>query len=539
VADAARGPIDKVFVAAAWVYVFAAAVLQTPGLFDRHVLEWDARAFTLTAFRFHGSGLFPDDLVVDAMARYDTPLWKAVYWLGTLVTDPVEVSKLLPFVLFGVIVWQAYRLGRARGGPVLGVTCVLALAHCSFVWNRLAGGNPRAFGFPLVVAFARYAMEGAEKRVLLVLIIAGLSYPSALMVCAPVWVVLTLGRGRGPLLRAVAAGMIAALLAAGSLWGDARLGGPPTASEAAQLRLLQEGSAQPYSPLPSFSTAIRRELPLPFRGDGETWRGLPGSGWLGLGALVLALGASIVQLRRRGERPSPAAWVLVLLPLSGLAAALLAQGLAYRFYLPQRMLQLAWLPIFLLALPILVERVLRRPLTAALVTSVFLLVCSGDGLAIAENLTDFSLKWTPVMRGVAALPKDALVAAHPERGSYVQLFAHRRALVSSSTNMPFFAGYARELDRRTEAFFRAYYGRDLDALRALRRDFGVDFVLVDQRDFDDDARARARYYEPWGSLNARLLADVDPHTLPLASPPSQAVAYRIGPQYLLDLRRLP
>src|SRR5262249_44141975 len=154
----------------------------------------------------------------------------------------------------------------------------------------------------------------------------------------------------------------------------------------------------------------------------------------GLGVLSLVLAMAFVQLRRRGERPASAAWALLLLPLSGLGAGFVAQALAYRLYLPQRMLQLAWLPVFLLALPLSLEHVLRRrgTLGAALGTCAILFTCSGDGLAIAENLTDFNPKWTPVMRGLATLPADALVAAHPERGSYVQLFAHRRTLVSAS-----------------------------------------------------------------------------------------------------------
>jgi len=542
-AEAPRSAVERVFVAAAWVYVAAFALLQTPGLFDREILEWDARAFTLAAFRFHGSGLFPGDLVVDAMARYDTPLYRAVYWLGTLATDPIEVSKLLPFALFGVLVWQAYALGRARGGRVLGAVSVVALVHCSFVWNRLAGGNARAFGFPLVVAFVRYAAEGAERRMLATLLLASLAYPSALLCCAPAAIVLGLRRGRGPLVRALGVAVLGAVLAGASLWGDPRLGSPPTYAQAASLRLLALGSAQPYYPLPPFATLLGRELPLPFRADGETWRGLAAARAVGLVALAAALLAALRALRRRGERPALGTWVFALLPLAGLAMAGAAQLLAYRFYLPQRMLQLAWLPTALLALPLLVEYALRdrarASLRAALLVSLVLFGAGGDGLALAENLTDFRRHLTPIIRQIATLPKDVLVATHPERASYVQLFALRRVLVSASTNMPFLDGYARELDRRTEAFFRAYYARGLDGVRALRRDFGVDYVLVDRRDFGDDARSRARYYEPWGSLNEQLLAGVDPDSLALAHPPEAAIAFRAGPHALLDLRRLP
>jgi hypothetical protein len=541
-ADAPRSPLEKVFVAAGWAYVAASVLLQTPGLLDREILEWDARAFTLPAFRYHHTGLFPGDLVVDAMARYDTPAHHAIYWLGTLVTDPIEISKLLPFALFALLAWQGYALGRARGGRVLGVACVIVLAHCSFVWNRLAGGNPRAFGFPLVVTFLRYAAEGASRRSLAVLIAQALAYPSALLCCAPVAVVLGLRRGRGPLLRALAASGLGALLAGAALWGDPRLGPPPTYAEAATLRVLHADSAQPYYPLPSFATLLRRELPLPFRADGDTWRGISVAGWLGLILLTLALVVAARALRRRGERLAGDTWAFVLLPLAGLVMAAVAQALAYRFYLPQRMLQLAWLPTALVALPLLLEYVLRSgpraSLRAGLIACAVLFGLGGDGLALAENLTDFRRHLTPIIRQVATLPPEVLIATHPERASYVQLFASRRALISASTNMPFLVGYAREIERRTEAFFRAYYARDLEGVRRLRKEHGVDYLLVDRRDFGEDARTRARYYEPWGSLNQALLTSVEPDALALAHPPKEAILFSAGTHLLLDLRRL-
>ncbi|HXU72174.1 MAG TPA: hypothetical protein VN947_22750, partial [Polyangia bacterium] len=52
--------------AAAWTLWFFR--LQTYGLFDAHYLEWDARGCTLAAWRYHGTGLFPHDLLIDFAA---------------------------------------------------------------------------------------------------------------------------------------------------------------------------------------------------------------------------------------------------------------------------------------------------------------------------------------------------------------------------------------------------------------------------------------------------------------------------------------
>ncbi|HEX8952076.1 MAG TPA: hypothetical protein VF945_09550, partial [Polyangia bacterium] len=92
--------------AAAWTLWFF--WLQTPGLTDAHYLEWDARAHTLSAWRYHGTGLFPDDLLVDFAAVYYPPGVKLVYWIGTLFANPHWVSKFVPFALGAFVVWQTW-----------------------------------------------------------------------------------------------------------------------------------------------------------------------------------------------------------------------------------------------------------------------------------------------------------------------------------------------------------------------------------------------------------------------------------------------
>ncbi len=527
----------QAFVAATVFYVVAFVILQTPGLFDRGVLEWDARALPLAAFRFHGTGLFPDDLVVDAARRYDTPLWTALYWLGTLATDPFEVSKLLPFLLLAVTLWQAFQLGRARGGAVLGAACVLAVVHCTFIWNRMMGATPRGFGFPLVIALLRYAYVGAEKRALATLLLQGLGYPSALLCSAPAYALVALRRGRAPLLRAVVVSAVAAACAAASLWVDPRLGPPPTYAEAATLRQMQLGGAQPYYPLPPYSHAIAVTATMPFRSEGEGWRGFSAFPAVALAIFCIA---AVVALRapRRDDAPPGDPTLFFALPISGVLVGAVAQVLAYRFYLPDRMLQFSWIPVAVLALPLVLERAIGRALPAAVLTALLLLGGGGDGLPIAENLTDFGPYRTPIVRFLGTLPKDVLICAHAERSSMIQVFSLRRTLFSSSLNSTFFVGYAREIDRRMEAYYRAYYAHDLDALLALRRAYGVDYLFVDVRDFGPDAARRARYYEPWGTLAAQLLAKTDARPFVLAEPLAEWVAYSSGPQKILDLRKL-
>ena len=78
-----------------------------------------------------------------------------------------------------MLVWQGFQLGSRFGGVILGAAVVVLLVHCNFVWDRMVGGNPRAFAFPLVVTFLRYAADENERGTLATLVLQAALYPSA------------------------------------------------------------------------------------------------------------------------------------------------------------------------------------------------------------------------------------------------------------------------------------------------------------------------------------------------------------------------
>src|SRR3954468_24593060 len=88
--------VEPALLAAGGAWVLWFFYLQLGGITNTHFLEWDARACTLAAWRYHGTGLFPDDLLVDFAAVYYPPGVKLVYWVCTFFANPFWVSKLLP-----------------------------------------------------------------------------------------------------------------------------------------------------------------------------------------------------------------------------------------------------------------------------------------------------------------------------------------------------------------------------------------------------------------------------------------------------------
>ena len=391
------------------------------GLFDAHYLEWDARAHTLSAWRYHGTGLFPNDLLVDFAAVYYPPGVKLVYWIGTLFANPHWVSKFVPFALGAVVVWQAYALGRALGGRVFGAAAVVLLLHCHFVWGRIVGLDARAFGFPLMISFLRYTVEKRERAALAILFAETLFYPSTFLICAPAygatllwpwkldrrWLRWLRGRRR----RARRAGADRAARRSAHRPSDPAVGAGDAAAARHRRHLAAAAGGRHHAPGGAHQPARRlRRHPL-------------------------AAGEAGVARERHGRcRSSPARWrcccsvagarsrkVPIVLPamfLGSLVAFSAAQWFPYRLYIPERMLQYAWPPVLIfgflllayLAFSTLTRALGRRARGAARVRARALLL--RRRLHPRHQRAQLEARaTTPTVQFIATLPKDAMIAA--------------------------------------------------------------------------------------------------------------------------------
>ncbi len=537
---------ERALVAAVAVWLAIFTWLKLAHVLSPTWIEWDARAMALAAFRFHGSGLFPRDLGVDLSAAMCPPGWKLLYWLGSLAVDPYQVSRLLPLGLLAFLAWQAFAFARPRGGVVIAAATVFLVVRCPFFWDRMVGANPRGFGLPLVVAFVRYACDRRPRAAALVLVAQAAFYPSVMLFCAPAFAILQLveawrRRDRGPILLTALCGAACFVLILPTVFFiDPRLGSPITLAE---LATLKQRSIWALYPLLPHGWVFWRAVHLALEDAVEA----PPA----LGALVpiasavlwgIAAGAFVVALvRRRLPLPLPIA--------AGAAVAMyaVAYAVAYRLYVPDRMVHYSLVPLILVPLLPLVHDALTlvparllargRALVATVPILALTLAAGGWGLARHNGLRDWGGQRSPAIDFLATRPTDALVAAHPVGSSFVEVFAHRSTLFSGITNAPNFARYGRTIEQRIEAFYEAYYARSLDAVRAFARREGVDYLVVDERDFGKDAFTRARYVSPWTEVAMRRIAAAQ-GAFALAQAPPDAIAFRAGPLVVLDAKKL-
>jgi len=129
------------------------------------------------------------------------------------------------------------------------------------------------------------------------------------------------------------------------------------------------------------------------------------------------------------------------------------------------------------------------------------------------------------------LPKDTLVAAHPDLADSVPLRARRSVLASSEAAVAFHRGYYSAYVPRIEASLDAAYATDWTALDARLAPFGVDVVLSSSSVFSNRS-----YYPPFDTRVARLTDAVDPSAFVLRDPPADRLLFRSGDVVVVTVR---
>jgi len=130
----------------------------------------------------------------------------------------------------------------------------------------------------------------------------------------------------------------------------------------------------------------------------------------------------------------------------------------------------------------------------------------------------------PLLEHVSTLPKDVLVAGAPEITSNIPLFSKRGVLFSSEIS---YVGGTKVVD-----FFDAYYAESADRVLTFCQQYGVDYLVVDERGFYPDYLANGRFfYSPFNESIAPIVAARSNFVLPQI--PDSHKAFQSGPLFVV------
>lgn len=535
-------------------------------------------------YTYADSTLFQNDYISDYY-RLNLPFgFHAFYWLGAKVWDPEPLSLALPYPLLlvtvGGLAATAYRLA---GGGAAWAVAALALSSGMFM-DRIVGGLPRAFGFPLF-AWGLYALVAGKPKLLGVFTALGITfYPVVGVVLGGtlgLWLLFWPGKERGEaqhwslkrraaFLSIVAGACVlltAIVLVIGKGYGD-RIGPNDIAEfpEAGAGGRYDKDSRPPFAPVhaatwkqwrktltgqgKAFAPSVR---PWKKANEAET----KGTAlFVGLTVFVLVGFGLLARSSEVARRVLP----FVIVALGGYVAAVWTAPL---LYLPERYTNytVALLAVLLTAVAaagyaeLFKSRWSNKWLSFQAFRNLFVLVCAA-GILLAVGGRGSSTKGyavrvkqnTSLYKAIAALPKDSLIAGWPS--GPVQLVPHlsrRSALVTYETHQAFHTDYTLEMRKRMNALIDAYYAKDKEPLLKLRDEFGVTHLIVDFRHLNDKRQLsgkrrkgdkRRLYFSPFTAQSLKASRTLGDRKQSVLHRIKSAATFRRGPIAVFDLRRI-
>jgi hypothetical protein len=561
-----------------WPYFLSFAVwgiLFGPSLVTHMASSWnplvfndDVRQQIWPFFRYYVPGSFPDDFIGSYYLHAFLPIgYRAVYSALALVVDPAAVSKVVPYVcLVGVITactLTARKLGGTAAFFATGALCFSARLPL----DRMVGGLPRAFGFP-VVALALYALVCERAWLLVGAVLFGAAfYPPAAVapgIALVLWFLIIPPRAsngggsasavtnRLALIGGTTACSVLLLLPAvlgGRTYGErinpTDIAGYPEVGPAGRY------SSNARAPFPDLLPEGVQQAAKALQSDGAPFAAAPRA-WLlarggrrptsltrGLLWLTL-LGFSVLATR------DPHARRVVFLIVGAGISFLVSKTFAPAFFLPQRQLLytvpvLVWvlLPcsaaVFGGLLPTRARHVARPGFVLA-VTGVSLIFLGGR-IGSNTGLTVQVSGRERIYPFIATLPETALIAGWPQGVmDNVPYLSRRQILLSWETHQAFHTRYADEMRRRMGALIDAIFAVDEGPLISLRDTFHVTHLIVDLRQLNGGA---SRYFQPFTDAvraahdRGRHQGFIVPKLL------LNCVVFRDGPLAVLDLSKLP
>jgi hypothetical protein len=481
---------------------------------------------------------FEDDLITEVMRGCLPPLH---YWLSygiTLVTgDPVMTGHWVMLLQVALSLSFLFLAVRALSSNVPAALAVLWFMHSRNTMQRMTGGLPRGWT-PAIFTFFLYCAATRNHWGALAAIVLGamLNPPGALIVGVAyglllVWrFVSTHGEEREAarriLVRSLALSPLCAVVALVVVQRPPHVGQMVSFSEATAMPEFQRPLGRfPFLPLrPAFEEfqifGFQAFIGRLYR-PADVWR--QNIWWMVPGALTFL--ALFGALRRRVALPAE----LVVFAVASLVTYSLSRIFAFRLFVPDRHIQIPMVVFMVGAFVVGIWRAFHRSDAKGRTGSVasdppsalrrswpallgfaalggMVYQCSNTGLQGDANFNYPNNKRGRMYEWIRTnTPEDALIACHPTHCDAMQLFAVRKALVTTETSHPFYPRYNLEMRRRSELSLRAHYAASLADVVTLLKPEGVTHFVFRRADFRPEKIAKASYFPPLDTVVKELV----------------------------------
>ena len=159
-----------------------------------YVVQDDARQHIFWMHRFTNPKLFPTDNIADYFQAVDPSGYSGLYWLfNELGIEPIICHKILPFFLALITAHYCYRVCLELFPiPITGFFSVLLLNQNLWMGDNLLSGTPRAFFYPLFLAFLYYFLKQSAILCAVIILLQIFFYPHTALISLGVWLANTI-----------------------------------------------------------------------------------------------------------------------------------------------------------------------------------------------------------------------------------------------------------------------------------------------------------------------------------------------------------
>lgn len=517
--------------------VYSLAALQEP-LSNAYVIHDDVRSHVFWMHRFFDPSLFPNDLITDYFQSVAPTGYVTLYRsMASLGIDPLIFNKILPLPL--VLITVGYCFGLVMSlFPVPAAGFLASALFTETIWsvNDVSSGTPRAFLYPLLMAFLYYLARRSLIPSLVCIILQGLFYPQCLFISGGILLLrlirwhegqFSLSRDRSDyIFCGLGLGLVFFMLLPYAL-KISDYGPVATLPDARSLPTLQHTSRKDFfhPNLWNYWVCNERSALLPMEWCLEPF---PPHGWLAIALVPMLWLSSRFPL---GNYLSSRAAVLVQTIGASVGMFILAHALLFRLHLPNRytkhsfriVLIVAGAIAFTIALDALFRWVINRwrsrtSLAAGGGIMIWLALLLAYPWLIGGFINPDYVKAEPtaIFTFFSEQPKDIVVASLSEEGNNIPAISKRTVLISSETANPYHMGYYEEIWQRQQDVMLAHYSPALRDVKAVIETYGIDFFLLDSDVFtpqyvgDDEWR---RETQPFANQAVERLEKGEPSAL--------------------------
>ncbi|MEG4072219.1 hypothetical protein QUA30_05955 [Microcoleus sp. Pol14C2] len=466
-----------------------------------YMVQDDARQHVFWMMRFVDPELFPNDFIANYFQSVAPAGYSTLYKLAATVgIHPLFFHKILPLFLGLISTYYCFGLClEMLPVAMTGFIASLLLNQHMWMTDDLASTTPRAFIYPIFLAFLYYLSRSSLLPCLGAIALIGLFYPPYALVAAGILVLRLLcwkngglhfsGDRTNYLFCSTGLGVIFLVMLPYAL-DNSEFGPTYTAAEAKQMaEFVPNGRNAFFRPNP-------KDYWLTGRGSGMFPKSLftPVTHCVGLLFPLLLFLRSAFPLANQIQRQI---WLLLQLFLASLAMFFAAHATIFKLYQPGRYtaysLRFIIVLISAIALTLIIDGVghwASKTATTLDVKNLVALITTAT-IAIPVVLYPCLVEKFPTVGYVEGKmpglykffqqqPKEILIASIAAETDNLPTFSQRSVLVAKEYAVPYQKGYYSKYRQRLNDLIRAQYTPDRAVLQNFINQYGVDFWMLDR-----------------------------------------------------------